>query len=203
MIRLLLAEDQALVRGALAALLETEDDLTVVAQVAGGDEVLPAAREHRPDVALLDIEMPGGDGLTAAAALARELPHVRVLVVTTFGRTGYLRRAMEAGASGFLLKSAPVEELAGAIRRVAAGERVVDAGLAAAALSEGDSPLTDRERELLAAARDGDPVAALAERLHLAPGTARNYLSSAMSKLDARTRAEAVRIAEEKGWLEP
>lgn len=203
MIRLLLAEDQALVRGALAALLETEDDLTVVAQVAGGDEVLPAAREHRPDVALLDIEMPGGDGLTAAAALARELPHVRVLVVTTFGRTGYLRRAMEAGASGFLPKSAPVEELAGAIRRVAAGERVVDAGLAAAALSEGDSPLTDRERELLVAARDGDPVAALAERLHLAPGTARNYLSSAMSKLDARTRAEAVRIAEEKGWLEP
>lgn len=201
MIRLLLAEDQAMVRGALAALLELEDDLTVVAQVARGDEVVPAVAEHGADVALMDIEMPGGDGIAATAALAREHPDVRVLVLTTFARPGYLRRAMEAGAAGFLLKTAPVEELAVAIRRIAAGERVVDPGLAAAALSEGDSPLTEREREVLAAARGGDTIAALAARLHLSPGTVRNYLSSAMGKVGAHTRAEAVRVAEEKGWL--
>ncbi|HWV85808.1 MAG TPA: response regulator transcription factor [Capillimicrobium sp.] len=201
MIRLLLAEDQAMVRGALAALLELEDDLTVAAQVARGDEVVAAVAEHGADVVLMDIEMPGGDGIAATAALAREHPDVRVLVLTTFARPGYLRRAMEAGAAGFLLKTAPVEELAVAIRRVAAGERVVDPGLAAAALSEGDSPLTEREREVLAAARGGDTIAALAARLHLSPGTVRNYLSSAMGKVGAHTRAEAVRVAEEKGWL--
>jgi two-component system response regulator DesR len=156
MIRLLLAEDQAMVRGALAALLELEDDLTVVAQVARGDEVVPAVAQHGADVALMDIEMPGGDGIEATAALARTHPGVRVLVLTTFARPGYLRRAMEAGAAGFLLKTAPVEELAVAIRRVAAGERVVDPGLAAAALAEGESPLTERERDVLAAARGGD-----------------------------------------------
>ena len=201
MIRVLVAEDQAMVRGALAALLELEDDLTVVAQVARGDEVLPAVAAHAVDVALLDIEMPGGDGIEATAALAAEHPGVRVLVLTTFARPGYLRRAMEAGAAGFLLKSAPVEELAVAIRRVAAGGRVVDPGLAAAALSEGESPLTEREREVLTAARGGDTIAALAARLHLSPGTVRNYLSSAMGKVGAHTRAEAVRVADEKGWL--
>lgn len=201
MIRLLLAEDQTMVRGALAALLGMEADLEVVAEVARGDEVVEAARRSAPDVALLDVEMPGGDGLGAAQALAAELPATRVLMLTTFARPGYLRRAMENGAAGFLLKSAPVEELAVAIRRVAAGERVVDPGLAAAALSEGESPLTAREEEVLAAARGGGAVAELAARLHLSPGTVRNYLSSAMRKLDARTRAEAVRLAEEKGWL--
>jgi len=201
MIRVLVAEDQAMVRGALATLLELEDDLTVVAQVARGDEVLPAVAAHAVDVALLDIEMPGGDGIEATAALARTHPGVRVLVLTTFARPGYLRRAMEAGAAGFLLKTAPVEELAVAIRRVAAGERVVDPGLAAAALAEGESPLTERERDVLAAARGGDTIAALAARLHLSPGTVRNYLSSAMGKVGAHTRAEAVRVAEEKGWL--
>jgi two-component system response regulator DesR len=145
--------------------------------------------------------MPGGDGLEATAARAAALPAVRALVLTTFARPGYLRRAMEQGAAGFLLKTAPVEQLALAIRRVAAGERVVDPELAVAALSEGDSPLTAREREVLGAARGGDTVAALAQRLHLSPGTVRNYLSSAMGKLDAHTRAEAVRVAEDKGWL--
>jgi two-component system response regulator DesR len=201
MIRVLIAEDQTMVRGALAALLALEEDLEVVAQVARGDEVLAAARESGADVALLDIEMPGGDGLEAAQLLARELPAVRALVLTTFARPGYLRRAMELGAAGFLLKTAPVEELARAIRCVAAGERVVDPGLAITALSDGDSPLTAREREVLAAARGGDTVATLAGALHLSPGTVRNYLSSAMGKLGARTRAEAVRVADEKGWL--
>lgn len=201
MIRVLIAEDQTMVRGALAALLALEEDLAIVAQVARGDEVLDAARRERPDVALLDIEMPGGDGLEAAQTLACELPAIRSLVLTTFARPGYLRRAMAAGAAGFVLKTAPAEELAVAIRRVAAGERVVDPGLAAEALSEGDSPLTARERDVLAEARSGDPVATLAGRLHLSAGTVRNYLSSAMRKLDARTRAEAVRAAEEKGWL--
>jgi two-component system response regulator DesR len=201
MIRVLIAEDQSMVRGALAALLALEPDIEVVAQVSRGDEVVAAAREAAVDIALLDIEMPGGDGLEATAELAGELPHVRALVLTTFARPGYLRRAMEQGAAGFLLKTAPVEQLAVAIRRVAAGERVVDPELAVAALSEGDSPLTAREREVLEAARGGDTVAALAQRLHLSPGTVRNYLSSAMGKLDAHTRAEAVRVAEDKGWL--
>jgi two-component system, NarL family, response regulator DesR len=200
-IRVLIAEDQGMVRGALASLLSLEPDIDVVAQVPRGDEVVAAARDARPDVALLDIEMPGATGLEAAAELRRELPDCRVLIVTTFGRPGYLRRAMEGGASGFLLKDAPASDLARAIRRAAAGERVVDPGLAAAALSEGESPLTEREHEVLAASRRHATVADIAAALFLSPGTVRNHLSSVMHKLDARNRAEAVRMAEEKGWL--
>ena len=201
MIRVLLAEDQAMVRGALAGLLSLEPDIEVVAQVARGDEVLPAAREQRPDIALLDIEMPGIDGLQAAAQLTAELPESKVLILNTFGRPGYLRRAMESGAAGFLLKDAPAEELARAIRRAVRGERVVDPGLAAAALSEGPSPLTARERDVLAAAREHATVADIAEALHLSPGTVRNYLSAAIGKVGARNRVEAIRAAEDKGWL--
>jgi two-component system response regulator DesR len=172
-----------------------------VAQVSRGDEVLDAARSAQPDVALLDIEMPGASGLDAASALRRALPGCRILILTTFGRPGYLRRAMEGGADGFLLKDAPASELAAAIRRAVAGERVVDPGLAAAALSQGNSPLTPREHEVLSASRAHATVAELADALFLSPGTVRNHLSSAMQKLDARNRAEAVRVAEERGWL--
>ena len=201
MIRVLLAEDQAMVRGALASLLALEEDIEVVAQVPRGDEVLTAAVASEADVALLDIEMPGQTGLDAAAELARALPGCRVLILTTFGRPGYLRRAMAGGAAGFLLKDAPASELARAIRRAAAGERVVDPGLAAAALSQGESPLTAREHEVLVASREHATVADLARALYLSPGTVRNHLSAAMQKLDARNRAEALRIAEENGWL--
>ncbi|MBV9837264.1 MAG: response regulator transcription factor [Solirubrobacterales bacterium] len=201
MIRVLLAEDQAMVRGALASLLALEPDIEVVAQVARGDEVIAAALAARPDVALLDIEMPGRTGLEAAHELSGALPECRILILTTFGRPGYLRRAMEGGAAGFLLKDAPASELAAAIRRAIAGERVVDPGLAAAALSQGDSPLTPREHEVLVASREHATVAELAAALYLSPGTVRNHLSSVMQKLDARNRAEAVRIAEERGWL--
>jgi two-component system response regulator DesR len=202
-IRVLLAEDQALVRGALAALLELEDDIEVVGQVARGDDVLGAALAARPDVALLDIEMPGLDGLAAAAQLRGALPGTRVLMVTTFGRPGYLRRAMAAGASGFLLKDAPAADLAAAIRRVARGERVVDPTLALAALSEGDSPLSEREREVLAASTELGTIAEIASALSLSEGTVRNHLSAAIQKVGARNRAEAARLAEEKGWLTP
>ena len=201
MIRALIAEDQAMVRGALATLLSLEHDIEVVAQAARGDEVLAAARAARPDVALLDIEMPGASGLDAAVALRRELPECRVLILTTFGRPGYLRRAMEDGAAGFLLKDAPASELAGAIRRAVAGERVVDPGLAAAALSQGESPLTAREREVLAASRTHATVAELAGALYLSPGTVRNHISSILQKLEARNRAEALRLAEDRGWI--
>jgi len=200
-IRLLLADDQALVRGALAALLTLETDLSVVAEVARGDLVVPTALEVRPDVAVLDIEMPGLDGIAATAALRSALPACRVLVVTTFGRPGYLRRAMEAGASGFLVKDAPAEHLADAIRRVHSGLRVVDPALAAETLATGESPLTGRERDVLVAARGGGTVADIARLLVLSEGTVRNYLSSAMGKTGARTRAEAVLIAEQRGWL--
>jgi two-component system response regulator DesR len=200
-IRVLLAEDQTMVRGALASLLDLEPDIEVVAQVSRGDEVLGAAVASVPDIALLDIEMPGQTGLDAADELARAMPGCRILILTTFGRPGYLRRAMEGGAAGFLLKDAPAGELAAAIRRAVAGERVVDPGLAAAALSQGESPLTPREQEVLAASRRHATVAELAGALYLSPGTVRNHLSSAMHKLDARNRAEAVRVAEEKGWL--
>lgn len=201
MIRVLIAEDQGMVRGALASLLGLEPDLEVVAQVARGDEVLSAARGADPDVALLDIEMPGATGLEAAETLSAAMPGCRIIILTTFGRPGYLRRAMEGGASGFLLKDAPAHELASAIRRAVAGERIVDPGLAAAALSQGDSPLTPREHEVLAASRDHATVAELAGALFLSPGTVRNHLSSVMQKLDARNRAEAVKRAEEHGWL--
>ena len=200
-IRVLLAEDQAMVRGALSALLSLEEDIEIVAQVSRGDEVVPAALASLPDVALLDIEMPGGDGLEAAAALKEGLPSCRVVVLTTFGRTGYLKRAMESGAAGFLLKDAPASELAAAIRRVMGGERVVDPGLAAAALSEGESPLTDREREVLSASANGATIGDVATKLYLSEGTVRNYLSTAIKKLGARNRVEAARLAERRGWL--
>jgi two-component system, NarL family, response regulator DesR len=200
-IRVLLAEDQAMVRGALASLLGLEPDIEVVAQVARGDAVLDAARSANPDVALLDIEMPGATGLEALAQLRDAMPGCRILILTTFGRPGYLRRAMETGASGFLLKDAPAQELASAIRRAVAGERVVDPGLAAAALSEGESPLTAREHEVLVASKNYATVADIAGALYLSPGTVRNHLSSVMQKLNARNRAEALKLAEEKGWL--
>ena len=200
-IKLLLADDQAMVRGALAALLGLESDLEVVAEVGRGDEVLEAARRSGADVALLDVEMPGLDGLSATAQLRAELPGCRVLVVTTFGRPGYLRRAMEAGASGFMVKDTPARQLADAVRRVHQGLRVVDPVLAAETLSTGTSPLTGRETEVLAAARAGGTVADLAGALNLSAGTVRNHLSAAIGKTGARTRAEAVRVAEENGWL--
>ncbi|MCW5253261.1 MULTISPECIES: response regulator transcription factor [unclassified Streptomyces] len=200
-IRVLLAEDQAMVREALAALLGLEEDIEVVAQVARGDEVLEAVRAHGVDVALLDIEMPGATGIEAAALVHRELPGVRLVVLTTFGRPGYLRGAMEAGADAFLVKDAPAAQLADAVRRVLNGERVIDPALAAAALAEGANPLTDREREVLRAAADGSTNAELAAALHLSPGTVRNYLSTAIQKLAVRNRAEAVGVARNKGWL--
>ena len=200
-IRLLLADDQALVRGALAVLLGMEADLEVVAEVGRGDEVVPEAQRVRPDVALLDVEMPGMDGIAATAALRAALPACRVLVVTTFGRPGYLRRAMAAGASGFVVKDTPARQLADAVRRVAAGLRVVDPALAAETLASGTSPLTPRESDVLRSARDGGTVADIARNLRLSEGTVRNHLSAAIGKTGARTRAEAVRLAEEQGWL--
>nr|WP_308312699.1 response regulator transcription factor [Streptomyces sp. ISL-11] len=199
--RVLLAEDQSMVREALAALLGLEGDIEVVAQVARGDEVLDAARAHALDVALLDIEMPGMTGLDAAAQLRRELPGLKVVILTTFGRPGYLRRAMESGAEAFLVKDAPAAQLADALRRVLRGERVIDPTLAAAALAEGANPLTDRERAVLGASADGSTNAELGRALHLSHGTVRNYLSTAIQKTGARNRAEAVRIARDKGWL--
>ncbi|MFI6769831.1 response regulator [Streptomyces sp. NPDC050355] len=201
MIRVLLAEDQSMVREALAALLSLEEDLEVVAQAARGDEVLPAARAQDVDVALLDIEMPGISGLDAAAALRAELPDVKIVILTTFGRPGYLRRAMESGADAFLVKDAPAARLADAVRRVLRGERVIDPALAAAALADGASPLTGRERQVLRTAADGSTNAEIAHALHLSQGTVRNYLSTAIQKTGARNRAEAVRTARDKGWL--
>ncbi|WP_369034912.1 response regulator transcription factor [Streptomyces adonidis] len=202
MIKVLLAEDQSMVREALAALLGLEPDIEVVAQVARGDEVLAAARTHADlDVALLDIEMPGATGIEAAAQLHREFPSLKLVVLTTFGRPGYLRAAMESGADAFLVKDAPAAQLAEAVRKVLAGERVIDPTLAAAALADGANPLTDREREVLRAAANGATNAELAATLHLSQGTVRNYLSTAIQKLTARNRTEAVRIAREKGWL--
>lgn len=200
-VRVVLADDQHLVRGALAALLALEDDVEVVGEVGRGDEVLPAVQHLVPDVLLVDIEMPGLDGLAAAAAVAAAVPTTRVLVLTTFGRPGYLRRAMEAGALGFVVKDAPASELADAVRRVARGERVVDPALAAATLAGGTSPPTGRERDVLVASRDGATVTDIAGRLFLSEGTVRNYLSSAIAKTSSRNRAEALRVSEAKGWL--
>ncbi|AVV47531.1 response regulator transcription factor [Streptomyces sp. ID05-04B] len=200
-IRVLLAEDQGMMRGALALLLGLEADIEVVAQVGAGDRIVEAALLHRPDVALLDIELPGISGLDAAAELREQSPDCRVLILTTFGRPGYLRRAMEAGAAGFLVKDGPVEELAEAIRRVLAGETVVDPALAAAALGAGPNPLTARERDVLNASVDGATVADIAARLHLSESTVRNYLSSAIGKTGARNRMEAMREARQQGWL--
>ena len=201
MIRLLLADDQNLVRTALATMLGLEDDFEVVAQVARGDEVVGAALQSRPDIALLDIDMPGVDGLAAAAALSHEVPDCRVIMLTAFARPGYLRRAMEAGAAGFVVKDAPAEQLADAVRRVVRGERVVDPGLAAATLAGGASPLTGRERDVLVAARDGATVADISAKLFLTEGTVRNYLSAAIAKTGVRNRVEAIRVADERGWL--
>jgi two-component system, NarL family, response regulator DesR len=200
-IRLLLADDQELIRTALAVMLELEDDFEVVASVGDGDEAVAAAKEHQPDVALLDIEMPGIDGLAVAGVLAQEVPRCRSLILTTFGRPGYLRRAMESGACGYVVKDAPPERLADAIRRVAAGERVVDPALAATTLAAGASPLTARERDVLVAAKPGASVAEIAARLFLSVGTVRNYLSSAIAKTGTRNRVEAARTADERGWL--
>ena len=200
-IRVLIAEDQAMIREALAALLSFEEDFEVVAKVGRGDEVTAAAKDAKPDVALLDIEMPGADGLTAAAALRRECPGIKIIILTTFGRPGYLRRAMESGASGFIVKDSPADKLVRTIRDVLAGQRVIDPDLAAAALAEGASPLTPRERDVLAASHDGATIAQIAAGLYLSEGTVRNYLSSCIQKTGARNRTEALRIAQERGWL--
>ena len=200
-IKVLLADDQALVRGALAALLALEPDLEVVAEVGRGDEVVDAARASGADVCLLDIEMPGVDGIAAAAAVRSALPGVRTLVVTTFGRPGYLRRALEAGASGFVVKDTPARQLAEAVRRVHAGLRVVDPSLATESLVDGANPLTEREREVLGVALRGGTVAAIAGVVHLSQGTVRNHLSSAIGKTGTSTRAEAARVAQDRGWL--
>ncbi|MBD3147569.1 response regulator transcription factor [Microbispora bryophytorum] len=201
MIRVLLADDQALVRGALAAMLALEPDIEVVAQVGSGEEVVEAARRSRPDVALLDVQMPGRDGLEVTADLRAALPSCRVVICTTFGRPGYFARAMENGASGFVVKDAPPEHLVDTVRRVHAGLRVVDPALAAESLASGSSPLTARERDVLRAARQGGTVAEIARGLHLSAGTVRNHLSAAIGKTGAGTRAEAARIADEHGWL--
>ena len=203
MIRVLLAEDQAMVRGALAALLGLEPDIEVVAQVERADQVMTAVFASRPDVALLDIELLGGSGLEAAAELHEAVPTCRVVMLTTFGRVGYLRRAMGSGAAGFLLKDAPAAELSRAIRRVASGERVIDPELALTALSEGENPLTTREREVLSEAINGATIADIASHLKLSEGTVRNHLSIAIQKLGGRNRVEAARLAERKGWLHP
>ncbi len=201
MIRVLLAEDQAMMRGALAVLLALEDDLEVVAELADGTAIVPTALDVRPDVALLDIELPGLSGLEAAERLDRELPSCRVVIVTTFGRPGYLQRAMAAGVAGFLVKDGPVEGLADAIRRVAAGETVVDPELAGRALRVAASPLTPRERDVLAAAEDGSTVADIAGHLHLSAATVRNYLSDAIGKTGTRNKTEAAQLARRNGWL--
>lgn len=200
-IRLLIADDQAMVRGALAALLDLVNDLEVVGQVGRGDEVVDACREHRPEVVLMDVEMPGMDGIAASAALRRAMPEVRVLVVTTFGRPGFLRRAMQAGVQGFVVKDTPATQLADTVRRVNEGLRVVDPQLAADSLAFGESPLTAREAEVLKAASDGGTVADIARSVHLSEGTVRNHLSSIIGKTGGRTRADALRIADENGWL--
>jgi len=201
MIRLLLADDQALVRGAIASLLDLEPDFEVVAQVGRGDEVLEAARSASVDVAILDVEMPGLDGIGAARLLSAELPGCKTLIVTTFGRPGYVRLALEAGASGFVVKDTPSSQLADAVRKVASGQRVVDPALAAESLAAGPSPRSSRETDVLIALRQGNSAGEVAALLHLSEGTVRNHLSSAIGKTNARNGQEAARIAAENGWL--
>ncbi|MCT4352941.1 response regulator transcription factor [Streptomyces sp. Je 1-79] len=201
MIRVLLAEDRGTMRGALALLLGMEPDIEVVAQVGRGDEVVDAALNSRPEVALLDIELPGRSGLDVAADLRDEVPDCRVLILTTSGRPGHLRRATEAGAAGFLVKDGPVEELANAVRQVLRGETVIDPALAAAALGAGPNPLTARERDALAASVDGATIADIAAALRLPESAVRDDLSSAIGKTGTRDRGEAVRAARQQGWL--
>ncbi|MFF4615275.1 response regulator transcription factor [Nonomuraea jabiensis] len=201
MIRVLLAEDLHLIRGALASLLRLEPDIEVVAEAADGDAVLPAALAHQPDVAVLDVQMPGVDGIEAAAALRERVPGCRVLVLTQLGRPEVLRRALGAGVQGFMLKDAPPADLAAAVRRVHAGETVVDPALAAATIAARANPLSPREVEVLRRAAGGDDLPEIAAALHLTRGTVRNYLGAIVTKLDARNRLDAVRIATEAGWL--
>lgn len=201
MTTLLIADDQTMVREALAALLGMESDFEVIAQCADGEEVMPAVRRARPDVALLDVDMPGPDGLTVAASLREEFPEVKTIIVTTYGRPGWVKRALDAGVGGFMVKDAPVERLAEGIRRVMSGLRVIDPELVVESSMHGDSPLTERETEVLRAAADGGSVDELASALFISAGTVRNRLSSAIGKTAARNRADAVRIARDNGWL--
>jgi len=201
MIRILLAEDMHMVRGALVALLNLEDDLKVIAELERGDQILSAAREHRPDVAIIDIDLPGLDGLSAAELLHERLPECRALILTSLGRPGTLRRAMSAHVAGFLLKDAPPSDLAQAVRRVVAGQRVIDPQLALAAWGGRESPLTTRETEVLQLAAKGTEPQEIAEHFRLSVGTVRNYLTTAVTKLNARNRVDAIRIARESGWL--
>lgn len=200
-IRILLAEDMHMVRGALVALLDLELDIDVVAEVANGNDIVPKTLACRPDVAVIDIDLPGTDGLTAAGELRAELPDCQTLIVTSLGRPGMFRRAVAAGVRGFILKDAPPDQLAQAIRRVQSGERVVDSGLAMAACDSGDSPLTGRESEVLQMAAAGAEAGEIAGRLFLSTGTVRNYLTSSVAKLGARNRLDAVRIARDAGWV--
>ena len=200
-IKVLLADDQALVRGAMAALLDLEPDIDVVAEVGRGDEVLSEVRRTQPDVCLLDIEMPGLDGLAVAEQLAEIAPECRSLIVTTFSRPGYLRRALDAGVGGFVVKDTPAKELAEAVRRVHAGLRVIDPALATESLTRGPNPLTEREQQVLRESLSGAPIAQIASRVHLTPGTVRNHLSSAIGKTDTSNRAEAARVAQDLGWI--
>jgi two-component system response regulator DesR len=200
-IRILLAEDQHLIRGALTALVGLEDDMEVVAAIDHGDAILGTAKRVRPDVAVLDIDLPGIDGLTAAARLRDELPQTRVLILTGLGSPGYLTRALEAKVGGFMRKNAPSEELADAIRRVAKGQRFLDPDLVEHALQIGDNPLTPREADVLRAAAEGGSTEEIGASLFLSPATVRNYLSNAITKLDARNRIDAIRLARDAGWL--
>jgi two-component system response regulator DesR len=201
MIRVLIAEDKHMIRGALVALLSLEEDMEIVAELANGDQIVEAARRTRPDVAVLDIDLPGLDGLSAAARLHDELPECRTLVLTGLSQPGNLLRALQAHTRGFIVKDAPAQALADGVRRVAAGERVIDAELIAAALETGPSPLTNRETDVLKAADSGVPTEAIGQVLSLSPATVRNYLSSAISKVGARNRIDAIRIARNAGWI--
>lgn len=200
-IRLVIADDQAMLRGALAALLELEDDLTVVGVAGDGEAAVEVVAQTAPDVCLMDIQMPGMDGIAATQAVRAANENTRVLIVTTFARPGYLRAALDAGASGFVVKDAPVEQLADAVRRVHSGLRVVDPVLAESSLFEGANPLSERERQVLRLAADGRSAAAVASEVFLSAGTVRNNLSAAIGKVGARNRAQAVRIAQDKGWI--
>ncbi|MGO2520571.1 MAG: response regulator [Microbacterium sp.] len=200
-IRLVIADDQAMLRGALAALLELEDDLTVVGVAGDGEAAVEVVAQTAPDVCLMDIQMPGMDGIAATQAVRAANENTRVLIVTTFARPGYLRAALDAGASGFVVKDAPVEQLADAVRRVHSGLRVVDPVLAESSLFEGANPLSERERQVLRLAADGRSAAAIASEVFLSAGTVRNNLSAAIGKVGARNRAQAVRIAQDKGWI--